>query len=111
MGQTHVKVVAAIDFGTKNSGYAYCMKRGGEIKFDKEWTKGRVSTDILLDRQLQIAEAFGPEANAKYKESLSPDASEELADCVYLGEDKATGFTFKRKYIVLVLLFISILFL
>lgn len=72
-------LVAAIDFGTSSSGYAFSFKHEYrknplEILFNKRWSTGsnvffteKVPTYVLLNPQKEFL-AFGYEAEQKYSE-------------------------------------------
>ena len=68
-GASKIERVAAIDFGTTNSGFAYCLEDGKEIHCHAncgEWKDGRIMTDILMDSNLEQILAFGKGALSEY---------------------------------------------
>ena len=66
-----INQVVAIDFGTSNSGYAYCPGKGHAPIFDSDptWKEGRTSTDILMDYKMEEILVFGPMASKSYRKS------------------------------------------
>lgn len=76
-GEKNFELVAAIDFGTTYSGYAYSYSFEPEKIFvNSKWPGGiqtcKEATAILLDDKQQFV-AFGEDAISRYSEYLDTD--------------------------------------
>ena len=68
-GASKIEQVAAIDFGTTNSGFAYCLGDGEKIHYHEdgeEWKDGRIMTDILMNSNSEHVIKFGKSALSEY---------------------------------------------